>query len=238
MQHAVHITQVPAKLGNASGPSVAIKSRGIPPAFFMNAVVFGPHICYREVTLFQTHGAAMKLSTLIACILLIAVTGCKDSTPPKAGEPAKAASTAPGTPSESTHNLIVKYNSLLSEGYKTTNMTKLQEVTTPELAEKAYYHMAAIGEGNSRMVSDLKKIDFVETDCAVPTKCRVVTKERWDFAYADIITGARSNEVKDYQYDVQYLLENRQGRWLITEITATGEERKELPAWNKMFKKQ
>jgi hypothetical protein len=134
--------------------------------------------------------------------------------------------------------LIAKYNGLLSEGYKTTNMTKLQEVTTPELSEKAYYHMAAIGEGKSRMVSELKKLDFVETDCSKPATCRVVTKEIWDFAYADILTGARSNEVKDYRYDVQYVLENKQGRWLITEITATGEERKELPAWNKMFKKQ
>ncbi|MDD2851350.1 MAG: hypothetical protein PHY09_05525 [Desulfuromonadaceae bacterium] len=180
----------------------------------------------------------MKLSTLIVCILLVTLSGCKDSTPLKASEPAKTTSTTPGTPSEAVHNLIVKYNSLLSEGYKTTNMTKLQEVTSPELAEKAYYHMAAIGEGKNRMMSDLKKIDFVETDCATPAKCRVVTKELWDFAYADIITGARSNEVKDYQYDVQYVLENKQGRWLITEITATGEERKELPGWDKMFKKK
>jgi len=134
--------------------------------------------------------------------------------------------------------MVLRYNQLLSEGYKTTNMTKLQEVATPELAEKAYYHMAAIGEGKSRLVSDLKKIDFVDTDCSKPSECRVVTKEVWDFAYADIQTGARSNEVKDYLYDVQYLLESRQGRWTITEITATGEERKELPTWSKIFKKK
>ncbi|MEI6702864.1 MAG: hypothetical protein WCL71_04925 [Deltaproteobacteria bacterium] len=179
----------------------------------------------------------MKLLILAPLFLVASLVGCKDSSSGKAVEPSKTAvATSPAA--EESHKLIQRYNQLLSEGYKTTNMTKLQEVATPELAEKAYYHMAAIGEGKSRMVSELKKLDFVETDCSKPASCRVVTKEIWDFAYADIITGARSNEVKDYRYDVQYVMENKQGRWIITEITATGEERKELPSWGKMFKKQ
>jgi hypothetical protein len=180
----------------------------------------------------------MKLTALSVLFLVSVLSGCKDSSPNNAAETSRTPATALSRSSEETHKLVERYNQLLSEGYKTTNMTKLQEVTTPELAEKAYFHMAAIGEGKSRMVSDLKKIDFVETDCATTQKCRVVTKERWDFAYADIITGARSNEVKDYLYNVQYLLENKQGRWMITEITATGEERKELPSWGNMFKKK
>jgi len=181
----------------------------------------------------------MNRMSFVLLTLIIAFAGCKDnSTSSKPAEPAPAKASSTSTPVEQAHNLIVRYNQLLSEGYKAINMTRLQEVTTPELAEKAYYHMAAIGEGKSRMVSELKKINFVETDCSQLTKCRVASKEWWDFGYADILTGKRSNEVKDYIYDVHYLLENRQGRWLITEITATGEERKELPTWGKIFKKQ
>jgi len=182
----------------------------------------------------------MKHTALLLFFLIAAIAGCKDtaSSNKPLGTAPLSTSPASAPAAEESHRLIVRYNQLLSEGYKTTNMTKLQEVTTPELAEKAYYHMAAIGEGKSRMVSELKQLDFIETDCAKPSKCRVVTKERWDFGYADILTGNRSSEVKDYIYDVQYLLENRQGRWMITEITATGEERKELPTWGKMFNKQ
>jgi hypothetical protein len=180
----------------------------------------------------------MRLTASSVLLLITVLTGCKDTTPNKAVESAPPQSSVASTSAEESHKMIVRYNQLLSEGYKTTNMTKLQEVASKELAEKAYYHMAAIGEGKSRMVSELKKIDFKETDCANPAKCRVVTKEWWDFAYADIQTGKRSNEVKDYVYDVQYLLEKREGRWLITEITASGEERKELPAWRDMFRKQ
>jgi len=180
----------------------------------------------------------MNRFPLIICLLAATFSGCTDTTPGTSALAPKSKTSAVSTVSEESHTVIKRYNLLLSDGYKTTNMTKLLEVATLELAEKAYYHMAAIGEGKSRMVSELKKLDFVETDCAAKTKCRIVTKELWDFAYADIVTGARSNEVKDYIYDVQYIVENRQGRWMITEITATGEERKDLPSWGNMFKKQ
>jgi hypothetical protein len=180
----------------------------------------------------------MKRASFILFVVIAAIAGCKDHAP--ANKPVKPLHTITSSASlpDKAHTLIERYNHLLSEGYKTTDMTKLQEVTTRELAEKAYYHMAAIGEGKSRMVSELKKINFVETDCSKPSMCRVVTREWWDFAYADILTGKRSNEVKDYIYDVQYLVENREGRWIITEISASGEERKEIPTWGKMFKKQ
>jgi hypothetical protein len=181
----------------------------------------------------------MKQTVFVLLFLIAAIAGCKDKAPSsKPAETSPQKTSAASAPAEESRNLIERYNRLLSEGYKTTDMTRLQEVTTPELAEKAYYHMAAIGEGKSRMVSELKKIDFVATDCAKPAMCRVVTRESWDFGYADILTGKRSNEVKDYVYDVQYLVEKREGRWLITEITASGEERKEIPTWGKMFKKQ
>jgi len=171
-------------------------------------------------------------------LLALSLAGCNDSISQKAAAPSRPHTPASTSPADQSHSLILRYNQLLSEGYKTTNMTKLQEVATEELAQKAYYHMAALSEGKSRLVSEAKKIDFVETDCSQASKCRVVTKELWDFAYADIQTGQKNNEVKDYVYDVQYLAENRQGRWIITEISATGEERKEMPSWGTMFKKK
>ena len=205
----------------------------------MNELVSQYWFCYSvNIDSDSFRSIRMKISIPLVLLMIAIVAGCQDKTTNKAAKFPRPQSSAAASSAEESHKLIVRYNQLLSEGYKTTNMTKLQEVATPELSEKAYYHMAAIGEGKSRMVSELKKIDFVETDCAAQTKCRVVTKEKWDFAYANIATGARSNEVKDYVYDVQYLLENRQRKWVITEITATGEERKELPSWGKMFKKQ
>ncbi len=180
----------------------------------------------------------MRKTTLIIFLFTTALfAGCKEAPPGKGGA-VQPQRTSGGAVTEIVHRRIARYNQLLSEGYKSINMTSLQEVTTPELAEKAYYHMAAIGEGNSRMVSELKKLDFVETLCSSAITCRVVTRELWDYSYEEIKSGKKVYEVKDYLYDVRYLLESRQGRWVITEITATGEDRKEVPSWKELLKKR
>ena len=203
------------------------------PAFFLNEALQAA--IFEKLIHASYTGGYMKRIVASVFIMIVLLTGCKDDA---AHNKAATGPSSSAPPAETSHTLIARYNQLLVEGYKTTNMTRLQEVATAELAEKAYYHMAAIGEGKSRLVSELKKIDFADTDCSKPAKCSVVTRELWDFGYADILTGKRSNEVKDYQYDVRYLLENRQGSWMITDISATGEERKELPTWGKMFRKQ
>ncbi|WP_460594079.1 hypothetical protein [Geomonas sp. Red276] len=117
-------------------------------------------------------------------------------------------------------------------------MTRLQEVADPDQAQKVYYHMAALGEGKTRMVSELKKITFVETDLSTPSKARVATREVWDFAFVDFQSGKMKNAVKDYLYQVRYQLENRDGNWIITAISATGEDRKEVPSWNQILNKR
>lgn len=177
----------------------------------------------------------MKSFSLTLLLLALLPAGCDRPEPQKGAQPPPLGRAAAGSPAERSHRLILRYNQLLSDGYRTIDMTRLQEVATPELAQKAYHHMAAIGEGKSRMSSRLKKIEFVETDCSHTSSCRVVTRERWDFGYADIRTGAKLSEVEDYLYQVQYLMENRQGRWLLTEISASGEERQGLPSWNRML---
>ena len=50
------------------------------------------------------------------------------------------------------------------------------------------------------------------------------THELWDFAYTDIKTGTVNEEVRDFPYDVNYSLEKREGRWLITDIVASSEQ--------------
>lgn len=176
----------------------------------------------------------MKYAIIPLLLLCAALTGCTDNSSPRpTQQPASSAA-----PAVAAHQLIERYNQILCQGYKTMDMTGLQAVATKELAQKAYYHMAAISEGNKRLVSALKKIDFVATDCSKPAQCTVDTKELWDFGYADILTGQRSDEVRNYTYEVRYRLENREGRWQVTDITATGEERKELPSWGKIFRKQ
>jgi hypothetical protein len=173
------------------------------------------------------------LSLLIALLVpLCLVTACQEqSSAPAKGTlpaaPATAAVSAGGE--EGARQTVLRYNQLLSQGYQNLNMNPLQEVTTREQAEKAYHHMAALEEGQSRMISQLKKIDF-EKVTPEGDGFRLITREVWDFAYQNLKSKALGREVKGFVYHISYLVKPQQGRLLITDINATGEEPERAPA--------
>lgn len=134
------------------------------------------------------------------------------------------------TPEDQAKNMIVRYCQLLVYGYENLDMNPLQEVATARLAERAYHHMAAIGEGGVRMTSRVKKIDVTLVRFTLPGKATVKSREVWDFAYNDIRTGVKKEEMKDFVYLMEYTLEKHDGRWLIVDIAAGSEEKPKTPA--------
>ena len=171
------------------------------------------------------------MSRLIpACILLslaiIILAGCNQKKEP-AAPPTKVGQVIPAQPDlpreELVKKIVERYTVLVSEGYKNLDMNPLQEVTTKSEAEKAYIHMAAIGEGTSRLISHMKKINYEFVQFPADAKAVVRTKEVWDFSHFDIKSGKKTGEVSDFPYDVTYTLEKKDGRWLISDIVASSE---------------
>ena len=127
--------------------------------------------------------------------------------------------------------VIMRYNQLLADCYRSLNMNPMQEVSTPEHATKLYYHMAALGEGGVRMVSQLKKIEFLEVKFPEEGEAVVRTRELWDFTHYGIRMGEKQYEEKDFPYEMTYRLTQRNGRWLVAGITAaTGRRDNAAPA--------
>ncbi len=127
--------------------------------------------------------------------------------------------------SKQVKGVIMQYNALLAEGYKNLNMNPLQLVASEDVATKAYYHMAALGEGKVRMVSVLKDMKFKEVKFPSPDTATVTTREIWDFTHNDINTGKKVYEEKGYPYDMTYELKKGGGKWKIYDVSAVGEER-------------
>ncbi|SNB47388.1 hypothetical protein [Geobacter sp. DSM 9736] len=156
------------------------------------------------------------LVVLIALSMLF--TACSKEPAPPVKNPASPV----GNPSTSADpearvkEVIMRYNQLLAYGYQNLNMNPLQEVASVRQAEKAYHHMAALGEGGVRMLSHLKQIDFEKMDLS-DRKAVVRTREVWDFSYSDIRTEKRKDDVKDFLYLMEYTLVDDNGRWLIQE---------------------
>jgi len=86
---------------------------------------------------------------VVALLVTLLIAGCGKTKAPKADP-------------EALKTTVIHYNALLAEGYRTLNMNPLAQVATKERAQKAYYHMAALGEERKKMESDLRNLDFLE----------------------------------------------------------------------------
>jgi hypothetical protein len=134
------------------------------------------------------------------------------------------------------HETIVIYNGLLADGYRRQDMNHLIQAATPQRALKAYYHMAAIGEGGVKMDSVLKKIEFTGHKELAADKAQILTKEVWDYRYISNVTGDKS-PLRTINYTVRYTLEKNEAKWLVANATILYGDRKSDAADLDFFKR-
>lgn len=119
-------------------------------------------------------------------------------------------------------NVVLRYNDLVTQGYRNQNMNPMLEVTTDEQALKLYHHMSALGEGQLRMESKLKDIKFTKVERRSSVDATVETEETWDFTHYRMATNEKYAEEKDFIYRMGYILGKKNGRWIITEVNTIG----------------
>lgn len=154
----------------------------------------------------------MKHGVLLMLVLLLMVFGCRKNSANPADSNASETQKLKGT--------IMLYNQLLSEGYKSLNMNPLQQAATKRQAETLYIHMAALGEGQVRMESTLKNIQFTEVEIQPENKATVKTKEVWDFKHTSIDKKQLVLHEKDFEYLITYELVKEGPRWLVAKVIA------------------
>lgn len=119
---------------------------------------------------------------------------------------------------------ILRYNELLAMGYAEMNMSGLGEVATENQVAKVYIHMAAMGEGKVRIVSDLtniliKDIGFPEWNVAQAT-----TREIWNYVHINIKTQKIDKTVEGIEYKLLYDLVRHKGKWFVNDVVSITEE--------------
>jgi len=173
-----------------------------------------------------------RLIPLIMLFCILGAGACKQKAAETDGRggapapqpPAFVPAYAGNSPEDMVKNLILRYNQLLEFGYENLNMNYLQEVATEQQATKAYYHMAALGEGGVRMRSRLKNIEWMRIE-KKQDAIMVKTRETWDFAYHDIKTDQKTEEHNDFVYFMTYtLIPDKNARWIISDIQAVSDE--------------
>ena len=152
---------------------------------------------------------------LVMLMITLSSYGCNPSEKTTVDKPA-----VPVEDTQEIQQIVKRYTQLLIEGYSTMNMTPMQEVATEGQATKLYHHMAALKEGGNRMLSNLKTIEFQEVSLPSPDKAVVKTKEIWDYTHVDLASGKKFAEEKDFIYEMGYILEKQNERWIITNVNA------------------
>lgn len=115
---------------------------------------------------------------------------------------------------------VMRYNQLLASCYQALDMNPMQEVATAEQAEKLYHHMAALGEGQVRMKSALQEIAFESVEFPAPDRCRVRTRELWDFSHEEIGSGKTVMRERNFAYRLDYELRKEDRQWIVTSVVA------------------
>ena len=150
----------------------------------------------------------MKLfPSLLAVSLLLVASGCDQQPPAPPADSRQPAIEA----------AVTWYDALLADGYRSLNMSALEQVATPEVASKAYYHMAAIGEAGVKMDSQLGTITFEPLKEIAPNTVTIPAEENWQYIYWEIKTGKRLFE-NSVLYRLIYTLEHTNGKWLVNNI--------------------
>ncbi len=154
------------------------------------------------------------------CVILLAglfIISCKPADKEVAAIDPDVQQTQNSNEQERIRNTIVLYNALLAKGYRTQDMTVLSEAATEERALKAYYHMAALGEGKVRMDSKLLNIVFNDLQMLSDVKANVDTSEKWDYQYINFDTQSREYE-NTVDYKLKYSLVKQSGKWFVDDI--------------------
>lgn len=124
---------------------------------------------------------------------------------------------------------VMKYDTLLAEGYRNLNMNPLVQAATEKRALKAYYHMAALGEARIKMDAKLKKIAFSNVKLISGDKAEAITDEIWDYIYLNLDSGKPLFD-NTVTYRLKYILEKKSGNWLVADINIEkADDKKEFP---------
>jgi hypothetical protein len=115
---------------------------------------------------------------------------------------------------------IRRYDSLLAEGYRTANMTRMREVAEELQAQDEYIHMSSLGEGGVRLLPELKDLQFVKVSVE-GTRAIAETRETWDYRHESLVTKKIVLVQEGLVYDLAWdLVKHPDGSWFVSDVRA------------------
>jgi hypothetical protein len=157
---------------------------------------------------------------MLVLISVLLAASCQQDKKTAVTSVEKPVGTAASEEASRIKDTVVLYDALLAKGYITLNMSPLLEVATEQRANKAYYHMAALGEGKVKMDMKLNELKFSDVKTLSPETAEAATEEKWDYRYINTDSGKQVYD-NSVEYKLTYRLIKQSGKWLIDDIEVT-----------------
>lgn len=121
-------------------------------------------------------------------------------------------------------NVVIGYNKGLINAAKTGDMRPLKDIASDDVLRKLYFWIAAWGDADMYMDAELKRIEFRNINISGKT-ANVLTSEDWIYNYRNLKTKQITMPTSVIFYEMEYILQKKNNRWVITGITIKSEKR-------------
>lgn len=120
---------------------------------------------------------------------------------------------------------VMSYNKGLADASRTGDMKPLEGIASNDVLRKLYYWRAAWSDSNVYMDGTLKDMKFTTVDITGQT-AKALTTEDWVYTYRNITTKEVVAPAAGSLYEMEYLLQKNNNKWVITTINIKSEKKK------------
>lgn len=121
-------------------------------------------------------------------------------------------------------DVVMSYNKGLINAAKTGNVDALKGMAADALVTKLYHWIAAWKDSDLYMDGKLEHIAFKNISISVQA-ASVLTSEDWVYEYKSIKTKQIVLPASGIYYEMEYILQKKDGKWMIMEINVKAERR-------------
>jgi hypothetical protein len=120
---------------------------------------------------------------------------------------------------------VMSYNKALADASRTGDMKPLDGIASEDVLKRLYYWIGAWADSDAYMDGTLKDMKFKKVDISGQT-AKALTAEDWVYEYRNIKTKQVVLPAAGSFYDMEYMLQKKDSKWIITAINIMSEKKK------------
>jgi hypothetical protein len=184
----------------------------LPRAVYHGIAAFGVFLRMKKARTMKRFSVTI-IRMVTAALALIALFSC--------AQIEKAKDTA------SIKDRVMSYNKGLADASRTGDMKPLDGIASEDVLKKLYYWLGAWADSDVYMDGTLKDLQFKKVAIAGQS-AKALTAEDWVYEYRNIKTRQAVLPAAGSFYEMEYMLQKKDSKWIITAINIKSEEKKDV----------